>query len=446
MKKIALKIEKSKEKITPFGGSILLSDLYEKLKLREYIDSLFPAPGSNRGYKASDKILAILSSFMLGGSNIKEIDKLREDKSLRELLSLEKFPESSTINRWLLSSGKLKKSIKAINKLLDKLTAELLKKEGITGVTMDQDATYIEANKDEAKYCYKGNKAYSILMSFISGIGICIATEMREGNVSPSKGLLEQLKMCNEKLKKLDIKLLNYRADSASYNAEIINYCEEERITYFIGCPLDKAVKEIIGNIEEGSWEVYEDKYGIQYEYKEVSESIHSMNKSKKSFRIIVVREKIKDKEGKEIKGIFQLYKYRVIITNSESPANEAVNFYNQRGECEYYIKEAKYGYNLKNLPCGELGGNSLWSAIGVLGYNLMIYLKRLVLEKGLKKVKGLKKNLSFKNKEAKSIRYLIFSIAGKLVIRGGRNKLKLCCSEKMIELFNIWRLEIQNL
>ena len=34
MEKISLKLEKSKEKITPFGGAILIGDLFEKLRLK----------------------------------------------------------------------------------------------------------------------------------------------------------------------------------------------------------------------------------------------------------------------------------------------------------------------------------------------------------------------------------------------------------------------------
>jgi len=39
------------------------------------------------------------------------------------------------------------------------------------------------------------------------------------------------------------------RADAASYQAEIFNFCEERKIKYAIGAHIDKAVKEAILSI-----------------------------------------------------------------------------------------------------------------------------------------------------------------------------------------------------
>ena len=76
MEKISLKLEKSKEKITPFGGAVLLCDLFQKLRIYEYIDNNLPKPGSNRGYLPSKKILPLIATFMLGGGSFSDVDKL----------------------------------------------------------------------------------------------------------------------------------------------------------------------------------------------------------------------------------------------------------------------------------------------------------------------------------------------------------------------------------
>ncbi len=334
--------------------------------------------------------------------------------------------------------------IRVIGELLEEICLKLLRLLGLKEVTIDQDVTFIEVSKKEAKVCYKGYKAYSSLMSFISEVGICIGEETREGNVSASRGLLKQLKKINKKLKKKGLKLSRYRADSASYQSEIINYCFKEGIEFFIGGDLDRAVMEGIENIPEESWKPYVDRYGVKSDREEVSEFIHTMNKTGESFRIVVVREEVKEK----VKGLFKSYKYRVISTNSILPANEVVNVYNERGKCEYYIKEAKYGFNLKNLPSGNLESNGLWLKVGMLSYNLMMMLKHRVLEISSKKLRLSNKlsKINYKNKESKSLRYLIFSIAGKLVRRGRSLILKLCCSEEMLELLYRSRLELMRL
>ena len=80
-----------------------------------------------------------------------------------------------------------------------------------------------------------------------------------------------------------------------------------------------------------------------------------------------------------------------------------------------------------------------------MLSYNLMMLLKHQVLEISSKKLKLNNKlsKINYKNKESKSIRYLIFSIGGKIIKRGRRLILKLCCSKDMLELLCKSRLEI---
>jgi hypothetical protein len=61
------------------------------------------------------------------------------------------------------------------------------------------------------------------------------------------------------------------RSDSAAYQAEIINYCENHRIHFAIGADLDKTVLATIKTIAENDWEPY--KNGS------IAEIIHCMNK-----------------------------------------------------------------------------------------------------------------------------------------------------------------------
>jgi len=439
MKRIALKIEKSKEKISPFGGSVLIFELLKNLGLIEKIDKYLPKKACNRGYKPYVKILSMIVNFILGGVHISDIDKLGGDEVIKELLKEKKLPHSTTLCRYLngrASSEERKakcKEIEILEELLEEVSLKGLLNEGVKVVTLDQDATLIKCEKEESEKTYKGFKGFSSLLITIGEIGYCMREEFRKGNVSAREGLLSQLKEVSERLRNKGIKVLNYRGDSASYNHKIINYCEERGIEWYIGGVLDSSIISSIECIGEDEWVEYRDKYGVKSDKEEIAEFVHSMEKSEKSFRMLVVR-KIKGKtvcKEKIREGLFVRdveYEYRVIATNSSKELNEAINFYNKRGECEYNIKEAKYGFNLKNLPCGSLIGNGLWFKIGMLSYNIMIYFKRLILGKG------------YKRKSAKSIRYKILMIGCKIVKRGGEKILKLSCPRELIEKFIRWR------
>jgi len=69
------------------------------------------------------------------------------------------------------------------------------------------------------------------------------------------------------------------RLGSAAYQAEIINYCEGNDIKVLVGSDLNKAVLSVIRSILEGNWEPYKNGH--------ITDTVHSMNKTKEAFRLI---------------------------------------------------------------------------------------------------------------------------------------------------------------
>ena len=68
-------------------------------------------------------------------------------------------------------------------------------------------------------------------------------------------------------------------ADSAAYQADIINDCESKDIKVSIGADLDEAALKTIREIPDNNWSSYKSGYS--------AETIHSMNKTKEAFRLI---------------------------------------------------------------------------------------------------------------------------------------------------------------
>ena len=71
-------------------------------------------------------------------------------------------------------------------------------------------------------------------------------------------------------------------ADSAAYQAEIFNWCEASGKQFAIGADHDTAVKAAIAAIPAHAWKAFRDG--------EIAETVHCMNKTKKAFRLIVMR------------------------------------------------------------------------------------------------------------------------------------------------------------
>ena len=99
-------------------------------------------------------------------------------------------------------------------------------------------------------------------------------------------------------------KIVAVRADSAAYQAAIFNYCEETGKVLAIGADQDAAVKAAVTAIHAGDWKKFRDG--------EIAETVHCMNKTKKAFRLIVMRRPC-DQDLFEEKSA---HRYHVIASN----------------------------------------------------------------------------------------------------------------------------------
>jgi hypothetical protein len=66
-----------------------------------------------------------------------------------------------------------------LGKTNDHLVKKILKKDSRSEYTLDQDATIIETEKEEAQYTYKKEKGYQPFLGFLSEFGIILDDEFR---------------------------------------------------------------------------------------------------------------------------------------------------------------------------------------------------------------------------------------------------------------------------
>ena len=73
------------------------------------------------------------------------------------------------------------------------------------------------------------------------------------------------------------------------------------------------------------------------------------------------------------------------IVTNLAGSLESVVNFYNQRGTAEQWIKEGKYAVRWTRLSCHSFEANQVRLHLHVLAYNLGNFLRRLALPPSVK-------------------------------------------------------------
>jgi hypothetical protein len=344
---------------------------------------------------------------------------------------MKKIPTADSIGKWLKRYTIEKiNGMEKINRIL--LQRYLSRIED--PLVLDIDATVIESYKSIAYTTYKMFPGFTPIIGHING-GYVIHQEFRQGNVAPADHNLDFLKSCEAQLPE-GKKFAYLRADAASYQAELFNYCEENDITYAIGGELDSSVLYNISQISQ--WKPFSDKQGSTHHLKEeVAEFLHAMGDTDNAFRMIVVKKTatpilhgLEQFLTEEELLSYASQRYSVIATNDLTMSTEEiVHFYRQRGDTsENRITELKNGFNLKYLPTSHFKANALYFHIGTLAYNLFMLFKRIL-------------HTSWQKHTIQTIRYKLYHIAGKVITHARQTILKV--NQSFVETFNRLRERI---
>jgi hypothetical protein len=417
----AFKIGTTEEKLTAHGGLSLIAEFNHGIGLRELTDRYLPAPGSHRGFDPSVMVDSLVLMLQGGGKSLEDLRELRNEDGLMKLLGRERVPEPDTAGDWLRRMGNPKSGqvgLRGLDKVREKINERILKRDGITEYTLDADATQITGEKADALYTYQGDKGYMPVLGFLYESSVCLYDEFREGNVAPASGQKRFYEQCKKRMP-VGKRIGYYRADSASYQAELFNELEKDGVTYAITVDQDKAVKGVIGSVKDEEWN--EPVKGCGYE---LAEAVHCMEKTKKAFRLVIKREVRRQGELYEKTG---QYFYHAVATNwleEKKNTSEVLAWHNQRGQAENFNKEVKNGMGMDRMPCGQSHANAVFFRIGVIAYNLFIGFKRLACPE------------SWVKQTIATFRWKIIQVAGRIVKHGRGVLLRLMIDSEKLELF----------
>ena len=414
------KLESTNDTITPHAGLILFGEFVKGLRLEEKIDERLPGPGSGRGYRPSEFIFPELLKLCGGGRSLEDTRVIREDMGLRDILGLERIPSPDATGDWLRRIGD--------NSGLDALAAveryvvhRALKYDGLEEYTLDIDATGIESEKKTALRTYKGYTGYMPMLGHLAENSLVIGDDFRRGNKSPHEDNLEFIMDCERQMPE-GKRISHVRADAASYQAEIFNYCEDNNMQFAIGAHLKQPVVELIQAIGERSWKPYRDGH--------IATAVYCMEKTNKAFTLVIKRNPI---QGDLFDEVPNKQRYKVIATNFDLDKNtpeEILDWYNQRGEhSENRIKELKCDFCMERMPCGTLRANAVFFRIGVLTYNLYAMFRTRILPREYSKARAI------------TTRWRLFNLAGKVADHA--RSLTLRVSRLCRRLFEAIRLRV---
>jgi hypothetical protein len=302
-----------------------------------------------------------------GYEDCNDADLLRIDPALR--LALGKGHQSgagqsvmSRLENDILGSAAGQQALEA---MITKTTDVLLKRKNKKRLILDVDSTEDPAHGHQENMAYNGHfgkNCFHPLFCFTSD-GDGLAAKLRPGNAHSAAGTLEMIKPLVDRYRK-KFNLFWLRGDSAFADPDIYDYCESQRVTYFIRLRSNAILARLIkpylsrpvGRLPRS---------GVQVKYVDMNYQAKSWGNPR---RVIA---KIEWYMGELFPRCY------FIVTNSRLPAFSVVKVYNGRGDVENRIKEGKNTLRWDKTSCHRFTANEARLKMGFLAYNLLHLIRR---------------------------------------------------------------------
>lgn len=162
---------------------------------------------------------------------------------------------------------------------------------------------------------------------------------------------------------------ITFRMDSGYFDEELLETIESLGCRYVIK---GKAYPTLMARIAGPNIVFDTGKEG-----QETTEHVTSLNTWKKDRRFVISRV-LKDEQDRAQLSFLEgeEYAYSFFVTNTDLSPEEVVEFYQKRGNCENYIKEAKYDMAVGHLLLKSFWSNEAIFQLMTLAYNLFLLFK----------------------------------------------------------------------
>jgi len=377
-----IKIEKSNQIISPFGGMNYIVSYIKKSGILELIDNQLGKRVKQAEYSYSDLILNLWSVFFTGGDCAEDINEHLHDylstipdtKVANADTILGVFKKLKTENELVTSSnGKIYETNRHDN--LNQLNISILKQLNLLNsdnyYDFDYDNEILPTNKRDTKKTYKKVNGYFPGMATVNSHPVYF--ENRDGNMNVKIDQAAVLQRCYKMLKDNGIKINRSRMDAGSYSFDIVQTALEYSRLIYIRANRSDNLFDLL--LEEREWE----KVIINGKAYEVCSLEYHPFKHKKTlakitYRLVVSREQT----GNLDQNVFTKdnMKYRSILTNDRaSTEKEVIEYYNQRGKEEKEIDILNNDFGWSKMPFSNMNENTVFLTIMMIAKNVYTWL-----------------------------------------------------------------------
>ena len=374
-------ISYTSKEITPWGGMVFLKQMLDKIGFRKLVEDNpdLPRSGSNRGYDTSTILEGFITSIWCGANRFLHTEVTRHDASLGKIFGWKRTPGQDTYKRFF---GKFNQTLNL--KVSDYFYSWIFDNFKFDNFTLDIDSSVMTryGTQEGAKKGYnpskRGRLSHHPLIAFIADVKLVANMWLRSGDTSSANNFLSFLEDTLAKLKNKTISLI--RLDSGFYQAPILNYLEMRGIDYVVAVKFTHPIQRMIH--DNTNWIILDN--GI-----EISEQLYQSESWENPRRIVMVRQRIKDRPnatGKQLKlfieqEIYKNYRYSAYVTNLKLAPAEVWRLYRGRADAENRIKELKYDFGFDSFNLSNFYSTEAALTFAMIAYNLMALFRTFVLQ-----------------------------------------------------------------
>jgi hypothetical protein len=410
---------------TAHAGIPLVAELFRACGAADVMERQASPKQRDRGLKAFEMAESLHALWLSGGEHCEDLDRLREDRALAELLGHD-LPAARTARSFLeafhaqdlplLQAGG-HAVVAGESALLEGLAAVstqvvryVQQQQPAEEATLDVDATILESDKRAAKPTYDGRRGYQPVFVVWAEQDLILADEFRDGNVPAGSGNLRVVQKALEALPP-GVKRIRVRGDSALYEHALLDWLAGREIGFAVSADMSPQLHRVIAAVPEQTWQTDREEADAVRQWAEVL-FVSGEQRSPRAHRYLAIR--ILKKQGSLFADGSDRRHY-ALVTNLPGAGLELIRWHRGKaGTVEHSHDILTNELAAEALPSQKFGANAAWVRLNVILYNLLSALKRLTLPADLR------------NARPKRLRFLLFNIVGRVIQHARETLLRL--------------------
>jgi hypothetical protein len=382
---------------TKAGGVGAVHALVRRLGVPQAIDERLHLLKRHQPYHESDHVLSLAYSVLTGGTCLQDLDSVREDEALMNMLGARRLPDPTTAGDFLRRFAE--KDIHALQSLINETRVEVWKRQPKTfrsRAVIDADGT-VAGTTGEKKFdmdfnFHKKVWGYHPLLVSLANTREPLFLVNRPGNVVSHKGAAAVLDEAIALVSPVFESVL-LRGDTDFSLTVNFDRWTEQGVKFVFGFDAHPNLVALADVVPSGKWrrfrrppryeaessrekrphvkeQLVEEKgwKNLVLRAEHITEFAYQPGKCRRPYRMIVLRKKIDEKRGQTV--LFEQHRYFFYVTNDpDLTAEQVVRESNERCDQENLIAQLKSGIEALRMPVHNLLSNWAYMVIASLAW-----------------------------------------------------------------------------